>query len=97
MNSVSHVLIRISVFSMCMLLLVGCPPGPENPGEGEGEPVEGEYIEGEVGPGYSEGYEEGFSDDVKYWEGYADSYETDPPDGPILYSGSEIPYLEDET
>lgn len=46
---------------------------------------------------YDLGYEEGFASDPKYWEGYEDSYYTDPPDGPILYSGSEIPYIEEET
>lgn len=85
------------ILSLTILLLTGCPPttGPENPNEGEGEtPFEGE---GEVGPGYAEGYQEGFFTDSKYWEGYDDSYDTEPPDGPILYSGSEIPYIEDET
>lgn len=47
--------------------------------------------------GYNEGYKEGYATDSKYWEGYADSYDTDPPDGPIFYSGSEIPYIEEET
>ena len=46
---------------------------------------------------YDSGFDEGFYTDSKYWEGYDDSYETEPPDGPILYSGSEIPYIEEET
>ena len=46
---------------------------------------------------YDSGYAEGFFTDSKYWEGYADSYDTEPPDGPILYSGTEIPQLEEET
>jgi len=46
---------------------------------------------------YNAGYEEGYATDSKYWEGYADSYDTDPPDGIILYSASEIPYIEEET
>lgn len=50
-----------------------------------------------TGSDYDTGFEEGFATDSKYWEGYDDSYETEPPDGPILYSGSEIPYIEDET
>ncbi len=74
------------------LLIAGCPPIPDDPVEGEGEPTEGE-----VQPGYSEGFEEGFGDNSKYWEGYADSYDTNPPDGPILYRGDEIPYIEEET
>lgn len=47
--------------------------------------------------GYDEGYMDGFLTDSKYWEGYDDSYLTEPPDGPILYSGSEIPYLEEDS
>ena len=47
--------------------------------------------------GYDYGYEQGFFTDSKYWEGYADSYDTEPPDGPILYSGSEIPQLDDDS
>jgi len=46
---------------------------------------------------YDSGYAEGFFTDAKYWEGYADSYDTAPPDGPILYTGSEIPQLEELT
>lgn len=46
---------------------------------------------------YDSGYSEGFFTDSKYWEGYAHSYDTAPPDGPILYTGSEIPQLEDLT
>lgn len=45
---------------------------------------------------YDAGYWDGFMTDSKYWEGYADSYDT-VPDGPILYRGSEIPYLETDT
>lgn len=44
---------------------------------------------------YNIGYEDGFYTDSKYWEGYDDSYLTEPPDGPILYRGSEIPALDD--
>lgn len=87
MNRFSRVLLRVGIVAITVPLLAGCPPGPENPGEGEGEP----------GPGYNEGYDEGFYTDSKYWEGYDDSYDTDPPDGPILYSGGEIPYVEGET
>lgn len=42
---------------------------------------------------YERGFIEGFMEDDEYWLGYSDSYHT-VPDGPILYSGSEIPYIE---
>lgn len=43
---------------------------------------------------YDAGFVSGFMLDDEYWQGYDDSYLT-VPDGPILYTGSEIPLLED--
>ena len=43
---------------------------------------------------YDTGFVAGFMLDDEYWQGYADSYDT-VPDGPILYTGSEIPVIED--
>ena len=43
---------------------------------------------------YTAGYEDGYAKDSTYWEGYADRYDTDPPDGPILYSGNEILHID---
>lgn len=43
---------------------------------------------------YDAGFVNGFMLDDEYWQGYADSYDT-VPDGPILYTGSEIPVIED--
>lgn len=41
---------------------------------------------------YMAGFIAGFAEDDEYWDGYFDSYLT-VPDGPILYTGSEIPYV----
>lgn len=43
---------------------------------------------------YDTGFVSGFMLDEEYWQGYDDSYLT-VPDGPILYTGSEIPVLTD--
>ena len=45
---------------------------------------------------YNAGYLDGFLTDSEYWQGYEDSYDT-VPDGPILYSGSEIPWIDELT
>lgn len=45
---------------------------------------------------YSIGFEDGFAVDDWYWEGYYDSYDT-VDFGPILYEGSDIPYIEEPT
>ena len=43
---------------------------------------------------YNLGFNVGFLNDAKYWEGFDDSYET-VPDGPIFYAGASIPELTD--
>lgn len=61
--------------------LTGCPPvvPPGNP-DPQGT--------------YNEGFDFGFADDDEYWNGFYDSYDT-VDGGPIYYSGSSIPFVED--
>ena len=46
---------------------------------------------------YDEGFEIGFASNEKYWEGFEDSYYTEPPYGPILYQGNTIPWIDDDS
>ncbi len=50
----------------------------------------------DTGVDYESGFLSGFMLDDEYWQGYDDSYLT-VPDGPILYTGSEIPVIEDDS
>ncbi len=43
---------------------------------------------------YDEGFDDGFAEDGEYWQGFYDSYDT-VDGGPIYYTGSEIPYLDE--
>ncbi|MCK5861127.1 MAG: hypothetical protein KAH38_01490 [Candidatus Hydrogenedentes bacterium] len=45
---------------------------------------------------YDPGFAEGFMVDEEYWQGYDHSYLT-VPEGALLYTGSEIPVIEDES
>ncbi len=59
--------------------LAGCPVYP---------PDDWDQVE------YDAGFLVGFANDDEYWQGYDDSYDT-VDFGPIYYSGSEIPIVED--
>lgn len=64
-------------------LLAGCPP-TYIPPVGEPDPQDE----------YDEGFDVGFAQDSEYWQGFYDSYDT-VDGGPIYYSGSSIPYVEE--
>ncbi len=45
---------------------------------------------------FDRGYDDGFAEDERYFEGYDDSWLTEGM-GPIRYSGADIPFIDDET
>jgi hypothetical protein len=61
-------------------LLSGCPVPPDGNPDPQAE--------------YDAGFLVGFARDSEYWRGFDDSYDT-VDGGPIYYSGSEIPYLDE--
>ncbi len=85
-----HAALKAAMLSAALILLLGCPesPRPDNDYNGGNSEYDGNNLE------YEEGFLTGFLEDDEYWLGYSDSYNT-VPDGPILYSGSEIPYVEE--
>lgn len=75
----------LTLTGMTSLFLAGCPEIIIDP----------QIVDPPVDPQveYDAGFDDGFAEDVKYWEGYDDSFFT--VDGSeILYSGSEIPIVE---
>lgn len=90
-----HKLLVCGMLALGSLGLAGCPltihvVRPPDEGENPPPPQEGE---GDAQEEYNRGFDAGFARDDEYWRGYSESYFT-VPDGPILYSGDEIPYVE---
>lgn len=78
------------------VLLAGCPGGgggtPNPPGTPDTPPPPDPPKWDQAA--YDEGFEAGFLVDEEYWLGFDDGYYTRDA-GPIYYSGSEIPVVED--
>ena len=70
------------------LALTGCPYYYPGTGTGGGGGIDQSQAE------FDAGFLVGFAQDDEYWTGFDDSYDT-VDGGPIYYSGSEIPYLDE--
>jgi hypothetical protein len=72
-----------------LLFVSGCPPDtPPTQDRGTQTGTGGNWKQTD----YDLGFGDGFLVDEEYWRGFDESYDTVDA-GPILYSGSEIPYL----